>query len=351
MATRNSTIDKDRFISLYKEGKSLHNIAKILGISYSMTRNRALEWNLTQDINYNKIDEKQLMELYGQGNSIKSIAKIINVPYWDVYHKFNSIDKCSNYSLTNDILEQILQMYKDGKPIETISEFSSLPKWIVRSQLQQQGVVFKPRRFTVDDDIFSTLTSATCYWGGMLAADGWVRNNCCVGLELQILDQENVKKFAKFVNYNGEVYFRPDRPMCSVNFISDKIASDLRKNFMIVPRKTKVLEPPIHLPDDLAKHFIRGYNDGDGGFCNTHPRVSIRGRQSVLEWFKTILQRNCIGIGNPKIFTDGSTHRLQFCGLKQFIKITDWIYSDSDENIRLDRKFTLAQEWKKGEKE
>jgi intein-encoded DNA endonuclease-like protein len=61
-----------------------------------------------------------------------------------------------------------------------------------------------------------------------------------------------------------------------------------------LPRKSLTLEPP-EIFDDFARHYIRGYFDGDGcvGFDMYFKLTFVGGSIKTLEWIKKNIEKKC----------------------------------------------------------
>ena len=85
--------------------------------------------------------------------------------------------------------------------------------------------------------------------------------------------------------------------------------------------------------------FIRGLIDGDGCIrINNHQQISLTfcsGNQECVEQFKQI-----IGVDN-KITQNKNTYSIQVTGNKKAKAILDKIYISSNDNNRLDRKYSI----------
>jgi hypothetical protein len=183
--------------------------------------------------------------------------------------------------------------------------------------------------------VFSTLTPESCYWAGFIAADGNIYNNI-LSIELAKCDENHLFKFCDFLEREHHLWYR--RVTCSISIRSNKIIDGL-SSFNITPRKSYTLKPPII--DDFAKHYIRGYFDGDGcvGKSGKYLKFTIvSGSNEILQWIKNILC-DVLDIGNPSVLErkNTKTFYLSFNGTKQVRKIMDWLYEDCGTNF-LERK-------------
>ncbi len=99
-----------------------------------------------------------------------------------------------------------------------------------------------------------------------------------------------MEKFKTDINYTGQVVqYNSEGFDKSVVRLScgEEWFSDLKNNFNIVPRKTKILQPPI-LTDYLAWCYLIGFIDGDGCLhVNKRDILSINitaASRDILEW-------------------------------------------------------------------
>lgn len=107
----------------------------------------------------------------------------------------------------------------------------------------------------------------------------------------------------------------------------------------IVEHKTLVLKPP-NITDDLIKHYIRGYFDGDGSWSynsnSNQYQFKVVGTKGVLNFIQDHL-----GYGHLKIYKRRKEHVNTFYtsigGNKQVLNIMKYLYDDS--HIYLERKY------------
>ncbi len=107
-------------------------------------------------------------------------------------------------------------------------------------------------------------------------------------------------------------------------------------NHGVIERKSIVCKMPV-IDKSLVHHFIRGYFDGDG--CLTVSRncwtFKIAGGEDMLLEIKKYL---------PELTTlyqmkNSSIKSLQTSKIQSVINILNWLYKDSNENMRLKRKY------------
>jgi hypothetical protein len=209
----------------------------------------------------------------------------------------------------------------------------------------EEGIMYK-----YDRDFFQEInTEEKAYFAGFIAADGNIRKDFLkMRIELNIKDKEILEKFKTVLGSDLTIkeHFRPNNHSCYLDLNSKKICTDLSK-IGIIPNKSLILDINFDLiPQELTRHFIRGYFDGDGSInCYT------RQNKNYKEWELSF-------IGTEKFLCKiqekmNITHKLYTCGnnwrfgikKKQTIsEIIDFLYQDA--TVYLERKKEKAQLFK-----
>jgi intein/homing endonuclease len=216
-----------------------------------------------------------------------------------------------------------------------------LNKHNIKSRGNKQG-------FPRNEYYFNNIdTKEKAYWLGFLYADGCVHSNNNE-ISVQITDEEHLVKFKKAIGaINHKITIIKDKRfqnaktlyMFSIKDV--QLHKDLCK-WGCVPNKTLLIEKIPNIPRDYISHFIRGYFDGDGSLHylkgTNNFRISFTsGSSKFLEDIKKELNIISISLGHSK---DTNTYQLQISGRKQIEKILNYLYKDSTENTRLDRKYS-----------
>ena len=124
--------------------------------------------------------------------------------------------------------------------------------------------------------------------------------------------------------------------------IKDKqLHADLCK-WGCVPNKTFLINKIPNIPRDYVSHFLRGYFDGDGSLhylkSTNNFRISFTcGSVEFLEDIQKELGTS-LSIRNEK---GTNSNYLQISGRHQVERILNYLYKDSTESTRLDRKYDL----------
>ena len=201
-------------------------------------------------------------------------------------------------------------------------------------------------------DIFEKIdTEEKAYWLGFLYADGSVgskENKIELGLAEKDLKQ--IEKFKTFLKINNKISYRESSKSYRISFRSDKCKQDLI-NLGCVPKKSLILTFPSEeqVPNNLIKHFIRGYFDGDGHipkdkYSRDAQFISTRSFcEYVQKYLKELLDINSVVTLNIKDKNspryNGVTCTWRIKDKKSSKKFYDYIYKDA--NMYLKRKYEV----------
>ncbi len=200
-----------------------------------------------------------------------------------------------------------------------------------------------------DNTVFDYIdTEEKSYWLGFLYADGCVTVNNSVELGLIKSDFSHLVKYRKFLKLKSNTSIKINENLCRVRVSNYNLALQL-KNKGCVSRKSLILTFPnknVFENENLIRHFIRGYVDGDGclRFYKNKKGVyvcdlEITGTKMFLNELKTYLNvpggfiRNCS-------YREHSTtvHKLSYrcTGARIVARL---LYQNS--KIYLDRKYEI----------
>lgn len=206
------------------------------------------------------------------------------------------------------------------------------------------------RKYKLDEECFKTIDSeAKAYWLGFLAADGYICSSKVVGCKLGIKDVEHLKKLGMFFKTdmpiylgknNGEFSADGGTSWAALTVTSRIMYNDLSKFFS--NKKSSTLEFPV-IDDELVRHFIRGYFDGDGSVFPVRLKkygreyvycgASILGREVFLQKLYPYLPFN---MSKAPIYPNKSVYSLQFSGNRRCALLYDYFYSGA--SVFLERK-------------
>ena len=244
---------------------------------------------------------------------------------------------------------QILKWYDCYKKLgsmDKVGKIYGINKGVIRSCFKKLGLTIINRRRNYNRTFFSTNTSESFYWAGFIAADGCVsgKKSKYLSMALAKKDHDHLEKFVKAIEFDRQI------KKTSISLCSKEMFNDLAR-FNIVPRKTKIYTFPEWLVNHpLVNHFMRGYFDGDGSiyYSTNKPgfrkklSISICGTKEFLTTFRSVLSKNCNVNGHAKIRKTKGIYAFGYCGNNNIIKIRNFLYLNSTENIRMDRKYEIA---------
>lgn len=202
------------------------------------------------------------------------------------------------------------------------------------------------RVYSFNDNLFEKIDSESkAYWLGFLAADGNVSENK-ISLCLADKDKEHLNCFKTFMGIKTKNYITSKNSE-KVSIRSFQMANDLEK-YGIIPNKTFSIRLP-NLSENMIRHFIRGYFDGDGCICSVIRRTRRESREyvynggefSILGNIKMLRDMLKIfrGLNLPitkLIWRGRKICRLRYGGIRQLKILYDYLYDNA--NICLIRK-------------
>ena len=204
------------------------------------------------------------------------------------------------------------------------------------------------KKYTENETFFSIIdTEEKAYWLGFIMADGHV-DDYKLTISLSKKDKSHLQKLVQAIKSNRTIreydtYLTSTEKsykMVRLDINSKKIVNDLNSLGLTKNKSLNEFIPDI--PQNLIRHFIRGYFDGDGcitgGFKKsgeTWVAFNVVGGLSILEQITSVL--------NEELGITLNIHNKEN-GLKVIIgsdgvalTIFDWMYKDA--HVYLSRKF------------
>ena len=214
--------------------------------------------------------------------------------------------------------------------------------------------ISKYGKYHVNQDYFQAIDNEwKAYWLGFLYADGYVisetqckkeKHSLCIGL--QIKDRNHIQKFLDSLQSDAPIKdYHTNYKDCFASkavICNKKICNDLISHGC-VPRKSFILKFPT-LRDDLIRHFIRGYFDGDGCISINKDKHTVRvnfvGTEDMLKHIVEIFAKEC-GAHKPELIENSNNngnivYSIQWGNVYTCHKIYNYLYKGA--NIYLDRK-------------
>lgn len=249
-------------------------------------------------------------------------------------------------SITKD---EMKEFYLSGKTMQEIADIANCNVTNVHSHLKRMGVKSRSiaetkRKYPLDETYFEKIdTEEKAYFLGFLYADGYnFEKRSTVELTLHHQDIDVLIKLRKALNHIEKPFNERNKGKHLSLFINSKKVSIDLAALGCVQAKTFKIKFPNFIGDELIRHFIRGYFDGDGCIYNPKKRdVHILVLGNIQ--FITALQNHFIkvlNINEVKIhqrFKHSECYTLRHHGMKNPLKVLNYLYKDS--TIYLDRKY------------
>lgn len=337
-------------------------------------------------INPNRFHEKQKQReqeivnfLKREKTDFKECAKKFNVTRETVYgiaKRNNIITKTEkNKDNLRECMLKAIETYisEPTMSITFCAQKYGISRWILKNELIKRGIdthkivsvktihgikyitnghntkcVLKD---SFDDSYFEIIDNEEkAYWLGFILADGSIKkdtNSLRIGLSIR--DYDHLHRFKKSIksathireydaSLNGKKY-----PSCSFTITSKKLINDLNK-LNIFANKSKKEKPYLGIPDNLIKHYIRGFFDGDGWISiydrskenkNQRCEIGFGSSKEMLLYIKEELNKNNIILN--KITPFSSIFKITTSNQNEILKFIKYIYKDC--SLYLPRKY------------
>lgn len=208
----------------------------------------------------------------------------------------------------------------------------------------------RPLKYNFDTGFLKNIDNETkAYFLGLLYADGnhyRSKYKYSIRLRLHKKDIDIVEKFKLATNSEKPIHFEENGKICGLELNSRELSDDAFK-VGLVTNKTFKVKFPDFLDDDLIRHFIRGYFDGDGSLslhrlkCGRYQsQVAIVGTKDFCESCQDIIKLACDC--NFQIYKVKTVYQIMSSGNRQTQRFLDYLYDGS--NYYLNRKHRLYEE-------
>lgn len=233
-----------------------------------------------------------------------------------------------------DKKEKFLELVEKGLHYDELSDYFGVTPRTIKAWSDNYGVKVKRktnRKIFFDFDFFKTIDSeAKAYILGFVAADGYIdMKGKTLNITLAKKDEEMLKIIARELKFTGNIR-KEVRERVTISFCCKEMVEDLSV-YGVVQNKTKTVFIP-ELEEDLTRHFLRGYFDGDG-YIGDHQAVLVTSSEKFDKQLLEYIKKNKLGTPNIKKATENS-NRIDFYRRDQ--EFLMHLYEDS--NIYLPRK-------------
>ena len=316
-----------------------------------------------KELTQNQLEE--IKRLNKEGWSTKQIYEQMGITKSQAYKAIRRMGLKSNCNrtMTPDNIKIIKEKYLEGETIEEITDKYFKDKYCsgeINMVLRKLGIT-RPNgtQAKINHDYFENIDSEhKAYWLGFIYADGSITKKVYEKgsytyrlrmelmfedkyiLEQMALDLESDLKPKEYYNDTShfEGYNKP-KHTAYIMFSSKKMGEDLVK-LGVMPNKTLILKSLPSIPDNLMKHFIRGYFDGDGSVYLTKDntiKTAFYGTHGFINSIQDFLIKE-LDLTKKKI-TDQKEANVSFVGMakQESEKLYHYMYDEA--TIFLNRKY------------
>ena len=316
-----------------------------------------------KELTQNQLEE--IKRLNKEGWSTKQIYEQMGITKSQAYKAIRRMGLKSNCNrtMTPDSIKIIKEKYLEGETIEEITDKYFKDKYCsgeINMVLRKLGIT-RPNgtQAKINHDYFENIDSEhKAYWLGFVYADGSITKKVYEKgsytyrlrmelmfedkyiLEQMALDLESDLKPKEYYNNTShfEGYNKP-KHTAYIMFSSKKMGEDLVK-LGVMPNKTLILKSLPSIPDNLMKHFIRGYFDGDGSVYLTKDntiKTAFYGTHDFINSIQDFLIKE-LDLTKKKI-TDQKEANVSFVGMakQESEKLYHYMYDEA--TIFLNRKY------------
>lgn len=298
-----------------------------------------------------KISSTLLKQMYYEDPNIRQIAKKLNMNYSSLHRRFKRMKLIGKGDIVKVDGTAICKLYSEGYSIHNIADIMNVSSKKIFSVLKSNKVELrKPGvSVSVEDSYFEKLDRADKqYWFGVLSGDGCLINRGdqkVVSLGVSANDGMWVKKFIDSIKSNSSVAYCSNEwtGRAEVSITSEKMFEDLNSHGMTL-RKSKSLRVI-----ESSSHFWRGIFDADGSvYIGKSNSKYVNAITSASEHMinHSIDCLNLLNL-NYKIYGD-DVKTVRLFG-DEGLKYMDFLYFESTNEMRLERKYVKYLEYK-GEK-
>ena len=150
---------------------------------------------------------------------------------------------------------------------------NTLKKIVLECGVDIRDNSHKSRKYTLNENYFDNIdTEIKAYALGLLYSDGWNSNINTIGIQLQDGDQSVLDVINADMCSNRKIVKKSLHSKNSkwkdsyLLSITNKHMSEQLKSLGLMPNKNFKLRLPTCLNEEMMRHFLRGYFDGDAHF-------------------------------------------------------------------------------------
>jgi hypothetical protein len=201
-------------------------------------------------------------------------------------------------NLSEDQKQEIIQAYKDGACARVLQErfgfgATTMLRFLRANNTQTRK---KTPTYQCNHGFFDQIDSEPkAYWLGFLAADAGIsdRKNM-ITLTLCSRDAPHILRFKQAISATNPLRQVPQVNAVRIDITSPQIVAALALHTVTARKSFTVAWP--NLPDEMLRHYARGFVDGNGGFyplCDRNVIFSVTSNIGLIRDFQKYLMLHC----------------------------------------------------------
>ena len=239
----------------------------------------------------------------------------------------------SNY-IKDNIDKKIEYLANLGIPRKKIAKKLNLCVRTIEIRCKKANIKLtnNKRKPNLNKDFFKNITSEEqAYILGFVYADGYI--DCqekSLVINMSKKDIDILYKIKNALQCKNPIHKSSTKNCVRLNLCSKEMVKDL-KEIGVCRAKSKIIRLP-QLPNNLYKHFFRGYCDGNGHVGKAQVIVCTGSQKFYEDMIKFFSEKF-----NKKISVREQHNCWYIVFSRKDLDIVDWLYSES--NIYIDRKY------------
>jgi len=303
-----------------------------------------------------EIQKKVIYDYFNTNLKVIEIANKYNLCRQSIRHIIleNNL-KLKKRIPKNYSIKEIINDYINGTTNKEITQKYGLHRSTIQRILINNNIKLRPIKKTarkhqfIDENYFKNINNEEkAYVLGLLYADGYINKNG-FGITLIENDKELLEKISNIIYGKIVLGYRDSKkiknkyickPQYRFEVVSLIMKNDLIKHGCMEKKTFKIRFPKL-INDELYKHFIRGYFDGDGCLCipTTRPENVTFTITSNINFCNELSKYVCnnvdVNMKSSIRYKDVGISRLT--GRKQIKIFMNWLYENS--SIYMKRKY------------
>ena len=264
--------------------------------------------------------------------------------------------------MTLDI-NTLYQRYLNGESIcGVLAPELGISRCVIYKAFKDAGLTIKNNRekslkYSCNEHYFDIIdTQDKAYWLGFISADGYITSDMkYFGMSLSSKDIEVLQNLKEDLEATYPIKHYVVKQGYTVGVEYDRLimSNPTLVNGLyihgVVPHKTNILQPPSGLPEELQRHYLRGYFDGDGSVSVSKGQTlswDILSTFPMLDYFSEMLYNNHIidrYYPYEKRKPEHQVARIRFSKHKSLINVFHFMYDDAHR--KLERKYNKFIEY------